>query len=256
MAAGGKSAWRSDRRMWRELDRACTIGKKHDAYSVEKHGVRVVFQLSATKPPQETTGGKGAKTQVRHEHVESTCASKVLPLKPNSAQKRSARRMAAYIKAKWSGCERGTSNSPLTTRKSTGHSQVDVDMREARATTDESLGERRGHKRMASETPAKANHTPKAAQMVQQNRVEPTQPAHQAETAWRKGPGLRPCTEPTHSTTCRTCGAAQDSGWGRPCRCKEPQWYERKLYYRRPHGGRSPARASSPQRSSNPTRRG
>ena len=149
--------------------------------------------------------------------------------------------MQTYIQTKWSGCGSDNSTHDPKPQVPAGPEQVDSDMREIGAETQESPGGKRGQKRTAGETSASAQPAPKAAAAQQPQ-------SSQAESAWRRAPGLRPAVtrpavrqvkspikEPYHSTTCRACGGSQPGKHGTWCRCQSPQWYDRLVY---PPGGR------------------
>jgi len=236
--------------MWREVEHACVIGRKFDAYSVEKHGVRVVFRLGVANPPLEPTGGEGT-TRAESPRAEPASAPATNePKKLNSEQRRSARRREAFILAKWSGRERNTSKNTTEPQVPASGAQVDIDMREIGAAPAESPKEQRGQKRTAVEAIANAKPTPKAAAAEQPEQARP-----QAQvTKGRAGPGLRPISGPRLVQTCRACGGSPD---GEPlgklrirrwCHCEVPKWYQRQLYPA--DGGRG---YKGPQRSSNPT---
>jgi len=208
------------------------IGRKFDAYSVEKHGVRVIFKLGVPNPPQEPKGGEGTTQaeSLRAEPASAPAANE--PKKLNSEQRRSARRREAFIKAKWSGRERNTTKDTSEPQAPASGAQVDTDMRETGAATAESPKEQRGTKRTAVEAIAQAQPTPKAAAAEQPEQARPQAPV----TKGRAGPGLRPISGPRFVQTCRACGGSPD---GEPlgklrirrwCNCEVPKWYQRQLY--------------------------
>lgn len=229
---------RLDGRAWRDVERAVKIGKKNDAYAVEVHGVRVLFKLSAQQSPQETTGGKGGRTRVTHQRSAPTCEpASVPPTKaPNSAQRRSARRLEAYL-AKKSGQERTALAPGSDARKAETPAQVEDDSRmDAEPTTAAALG-RGGQKRAAVEPTSCTQPTATAAEQQQQRqRVEPTPAAVPKPAARDMSPGS---PRGPYLTTCRTCGGGPQYytvgrqsiyNKGRWCKCSTPCYYERKVY--------------------------
>ena len=214
-------------------------------YSVEVDGVRFVIR-DAHLPPQETTGGKGTAAPVSRQHVESTSESTTAArVVPNSAQRRSAKRMAKHIlekSKKGSGPAKGPGSSATAEPTSTQPARVEPDVRADDATM-ETAEVGRGAKRAASESPSKA---PAACELkcsqagaAPHSRVESTRrPTLEAPTPRAVRPrALSPPKAPYTRPTCRTCGGNRP-GPGMPgqwCRCKEPNFYDRLVY---PPGGR------------------
>ena len=86
---------------WRDVARAVRLGKKSDAYSVEVHGVRIVFKMSVPKPSQETCGGKAQERPARRRQEPTTSVSAVRKDNElNSAQRRNAKRLQEYLQLK------------------------------------------------------------------------------------------------------------------------------------------------------------
>ena len=102
--AAGTSSYRAGRidgRAWRDVERALRLGRKHDVHSVECHGVRFVFRFahhSSQDNQEKEHMGASAGNRRNEPSRGSRMASS--PPQPNSAQRRSAARMARYILAK------------------------------------------------------------------------------------------------------------------------------------------------------------
>ena len=144
---------RLDGRAWREIDRACKHGKKHDAYSVEIHGVRTVFRCGKWQP-QEPTGATSPTTRASRQHTQPTSAStESTTQRMNSAQRRSWRRLQAHILKK---DEEKQAASTLTTAKPAAAkpAQVKNNMRKDDAAMVIAEPAGRGQKRAAGESPA------------------------------------------------------------------------------------------------------
>ena len=93
---------RLDKRAWVDVRRACKLRAQNDVRAVEVHGVRVEF-FWAGKAALEPKGKKGKMQQATRREAESASAQtrhERQRTAPNSAQKRSARRMAAFIAMK------------------------------------------------------------------------------------------------------------------------------------------------------------
>ena len=247
-----KPVRRLDGRAWREIDCACKTGKKHDAYSVELHGVRVVFKLGAQESQVESTSAERASMPASRQHVKPTSESAPRQrIAPNAEQRRSAKRMQTYILAKKSEQERTAPASGSDARKAVAPAQVDDDVRMDREPTTAATPGRGGQKRAAVE-PTSCSQ-PKAAaaqqQQPQRQRVESTPAAAPPRAARDISP--RPSRERC-LTTCRTCGGGpkfytgiDPARPGRPrevlnsgrwCRCGTPCYYERKVYGSPGHG--------------------
>jgi hypothetical protein len=146
-AAGPLSnrASRLDKRAWRDVKSAIELGKKHDVHAVEIHGVRFVFR-GAQQPQVETTGGRSANTRASSKRVEPASAPAARKAAPNSAQRRSARRLQKYMEAKkGSGpAEAQTQHPPSIEPQSEGVASVEPDVRADAITADvPSPGKRR-----------------------------------------------------------------------------------------------------------------
>ena len=231
---------RIDGRAWRDVARAIKMGKKNDAYAVEVHGVRVLFKLGAQEPPQESTGGKGGRKQATRQPTAPTCEPAAVPSTkaPNSAQRRSARRLEAYL-AKRPEQERTASAPGPDARKSVTPAQIDDDARMDDEPTTAVVSGRGGQKRAAVESTSCNSAEPTAAaaqqQQQQQQRVEPT-PAAAPPPATRD---VSPRWMRVRTIiACRRCGGgpqepAPGVPRGRPCWChtrgEQPSFYERKV---------------------------
>ena len=148
-------ARRLDRRTERELDRVCKIAKKNDAYSVEIKGIRVVFKLCGEPTPVKPTGGKAPSAQASRQRSPPSRAMATRSTQvPNSAQRKSARRMQAHLLTLGAGSGKAapTPSPADTAAAEPARARADVRTDEAATAPDES--ESRGLKRAASELPA------------------------------------------------------------------------------------------------------
>ena len=233
-----KPVRRLDGRAWREIDCACKTGKKHDAYSVELHGVRVVFKLGAQESQVESTSAERASMPASRQHVKPTSESAPRQrIAPNAEQRRSAKRMQTYILAKKSEQERTAPASGSDARKAVAPAQVDDDVRMDREPTTAATPGRGGQKRAAVEPTSCSQPTAAAAQQQQQQRqrVEPT-PAAAPPPATRD---VSPRWMRVRTIiACRRCGGgpqepAPGVPRGRPCWChtrgEQPSFYERRV---------------------------
>ena len=136
-------------RDWRDVERACKLGKKHGAYSVEAHGVRVVFRMGAHNPSQETKEGERLASPAHRPRVETTSEQEPSqPKAPNSAQRRSAARLLKYItQYKGSGTAQSHAASTTAAPSPREPAPVDSDVRADDATMAEAAGDGRGRKR-------------------------------------------------------------------------------------------------------------
>ena len=161
-AAGTRSnrAGRLDGRAWRDVERALRLGKKHDAHAVEVHRVRVVFK-GAILSPQETTGGRVRKQLAsRQEHQPTSASASRRPQQPNSAQRRSARRLEDFLKKKESPQYTEAVGPPAAATPASGMpAPVEADVRMADGAQETAEAGRSGRKRVAGETPAHAQPT-------------------------------------------------------------------------------------------------
>ena len=211
-AAGTVSsrAGRLDRRAWRDVAHAVELGKKNDAYSVEFRGVRVVFWRGAQNSSQETRESGAASTMTSRQRAEPACApAERTPQQPNSAQRRSARRLQAFLLAKRAGEGREAPNQPAAEPAVVELGHVESDVRKSDATMAGVDTTSRGKKRAAGETPAHApGHRQGAgAAAEQEGRDEPSKalrgagPALGARRASRRdressSRGLNPKAQP------------------------------------------------------------
>ena len=142
-------------RDWRDVDRACKLGKKHGAYSVEAHGVRVVFRMGAHNLSQDTKEDERKEPPAHRPRVETTSEQEPRqPKAPNSAQRRSAARLLKYIQhyqQKGSGSAQNQSASNAAAPSPRAPAPVDSDVRADDATMAEAAGDGRGHKRGSDE---------------------------------------------------------------------------------------------------------
>ena len=191
--AGNKatsSRGRLDGRAWRDVARAVEMAKKNDAHAVEIHGVRMVFKRIGPKPPLETTGGSGPEKRAARKPVETTCGPAPRTSSgPNSAQRRSAKRLQEFLLAqKGAGTAKSTGPPPSAEPSSTEPARVDPDVRAGAETMDTTEEERRGQKRAASESPVCA---PKPSALLQQLQgYKGQRVGGQVGSTGRKGPGL------------------------------------------------------------------
>ena len=136
-------------RDWRDVERACKLGKKHGAYSVEAHGVRVVFRMGVNNPSQDTKEDERQASPAHRPRVETTSEQEPSqPKAPNSAQRRSAARLVKYI-AQYKGSGTAQSHAASTTAAPSPRepAPVDSDVRADDATMAEAAGDGRGQKR-------------------------------------------------------------------------------------------------------------
>ena len=122
---GGSAGIRSNRarrldgRAWRDVSRAIHLGKKKDLYSVEVHGVRAVFKKSAPHIVENSRRTSKPGMPASRQHVDPASAPTAnLPRPPNSAKRRSARRMQNHIKElQGTGSQKATTHPKTTTPK-------------------------------------------------------------------------------------------------------------------------------------------
>ena len=170
--AWSKRAGRIDGCAWRDAERALRLGRKHDVHAVEVHGMRFVLRF-AKQPQVEPTRGRGADDRAPRQRIESTREQAPQATRaPNSAQRRSRRRMEAFLTKKRSG--EGCAPSPPTAAVPTSSepARVEPDARAGDATMDEVTEGSRGQKRAADEASVCAN-TPSAGPQGPRQ-VEPT----------------------------------------------------------------------------------
>ena len=90
---------RLDERDWRDVERAAKIGKRKDAFSVEVHGVKVTFKLSAPHNVENSRRTSKPGMPASRQHTEPASAPTAEPPRPpNSDKRRSTRQMQHYIK--------------------------------------------------------------------------------------------------------------------------------------------------------------
>ena len=180
---------RLDERVWRDVTRACKVGKRTDAYSVEVHGVRVVFKMGALNLAMDTKGRVANDAPARRQCDEPMSAPQQRSrAAPNSAQRRSAKRLQEFIKSKkGSGSTGGPGPASSVEPPRKEPARVEADVRRGADAMETDGERRRGEKRTASETPALAQPTAP----LQHQHAE--QRAHsQVEPTGRRGRGLEP----------------------------------------------------------------
>ena len=187
-AVASKRAGRLDARSWRDVERALKLGKKHDAFSVEVHGVRTVFKCARTNPVDSSGSGSRDKPANRRQVAPTSASVTHTTQLPNSAQRRSARRMQDYIQSKkGSGSTSGPGPASSVEPPRKEPARVEADVRRGADAMETDGKRRRGEKRTASETPALAQPTAP----LQHQHAE--QRAHsQVEPTGRRGRGLEP----------------------------------------------------------------
>ena len=189
--AWSKRAGRIDGRAWRDVERALQIGQKRDVHAVEIHGMRFVLR-SAHHSPLETTGGKGANMRKDRRPVDPTSAvAPSAPAVPNSAQRRSARRLQVHLQAKAGSGTTGAQDPATPVEpQSEEPARVESDARADAAMAEATGDERRGQKRAADESPACAPppSAQAAAQAPQQLQPRPADVGGRG----REGRGLEP----------------------------------------------------------------
>ena len=190
-SAWSNRAGRIDGRSWRDVERALRLGQKRDAHAVEIHGIRFVLR-SAQKPQVDPTGGGCASAQATRRHVEQTRATAAQKTAaPNSAQRRSARRLQKFLEAKLgSGPAKALPLSSSVEPPSTRPARVDPDVRAGAAAMDTTEDDRRGRKRAGSGSPGCAPPPPahEAAEAPQQKQPRPAGVGGRG----REGRGLAP----------------------------------------------------------------
>ena len=185
-AVASKRAGRLDARSWRDVERALKLGKKHDAFSVEVHGVRTVFKCARTNPVDSSGSGSRDKPANRWQVAPTSASVTHTTQLPNSAQRRSARRMQDYIQSKkGSGSTSGPGPASSVEPPHREPARVETDVRRGADAMETDEEGRRGEKRVASETPASAKTTAllQHAEQRAHSQVEPT---------GRRGRGLEP----------------------------------------------------------------
>ena len=178
---------RLDERVWRDVTRACKVGKRNDAYSVEVHGVRVVFKMGALNIAMDTKGSVADDAPARRRRDEPMSAPQQRSrAAPNSAQRRSAKRLQEFIQSKkGSGSTSGPGPASSVEPPHREPARVETDVRRGADAMETDEEGRRGEKRVASETPASAKTTAllQHAEQRAHSQVEPT---------GRRGRGLEP----------------------------------------------------------------
>ena len=172
---------RRDGHARREVEWAIRLGKKHDAYSIETRGVRVVFKMSVHRTPQEHHGGQAREQPARRRQQPTASASvRHKASGPNSAQRRSAQRLQEFLQLKGAHTPGGVHSQGSTSDVADEPAQVAGTLRNAGAAQCNASATGGGRKRAADETSA---HEPQPS------------PPHRAVAK-----SLRP-SAPTSSTT-------------------------------------------------------
>ena len=153
---------RLDERDWWDVERAAKIGKRKDAFSVEVHGVKVTFKLSAPHNVENSRRTSKPGMPASRQHTEPASAPTAEPPRPpNSDKRRSARRMQHYIKEMQGARSKKPSTQPKPAEPATELSApVDSDVRMSDTSPGDAVQEHRGKKRTAIESKMPA---PKAA---------------------------------------------------------------------------------------------
>ena len=147
---------------------------------------------SAHHSPLETTGGKGANMRKDRRPVDPTSAvAPSAPAVPNSAQRRSARRLQVHLQAKAGSGTTGAQDpatpvEPQSEEPARVESNARADAAMAEATGDD----RRGQKRAADESPACA--PPPSAQAAAQAPQQLQPRSADVGGRGREGRGLEP----------------------------------------------------------------
>ena len=153
---------RLDERDWRDVERAAKSGERKDACSVEVHGVKVTFKLSALHNVENSRRTSKPGMPASRQHAEPASATTAEPPRPpNSDKRRSARRMQHYIKEMQGARSKKPSTQPKPAEPATELSApVDSDVRMSDTSPGDAVQEHRGKKRTAIESKVPA---PKAA---------------------------------------------------------------------------------------------
>ncbi len=146
-------------------------------------------------PQVEPTGGKGTGARASRQRVEPTSGPTAQKkAAPNSAQRRSARRLQKFLEAKQgSGPAKAAAQSPPVEPQGKEPASVEPDERADAEMTETTGDEQRGRKRAAGEAPACTHPPPPqyaAARHEQQQRPQPAGIGGRG----RDGPGLKPPT--------------------------------------------------------------
>ena len=175
---GGPRRGRRGEPAWRDVARAVRLGKKYDAYSVETRGVRVVFRMAVHRSPQEIHGDKAQEQPARRrQQPTASAAAKHKASGPNSAQRRSARRLQEFLQLKGAHTQGGVYSQGSTSEGAVEPAQVEPDVRKAAAAQSGAAAIGGGQKRAADETSAYEHQpSPHRAAVKSQRSSEPTQP--------------------------------------------------------------------------------
>ena len=195
---------RLDERAWRDVTRAIRIGKESDAHSVEIHGVRITFKRSVHYFSQDTQEEECPGAPASHRRNEPTRGSRMAPgpPPPNSAQRRSAARMAKYILAK-KGSGTSLCHDPAATAGTSAQAPALVEPDERASAPMETAG---GRARGRFGSPAVVHSTacPATITLSQQPSCDGQRAKRPAEAARRDRRGLRP---PSPASMRRMCAA-------------------------------------------------
>ena len=160
--AGGRRAHKSspagrlDERAWSDIRRAYKLGAKGDVHAVEVHGVRIIFKKGSCEPPWSARTGEHQPTPARASTGTLADASRRREVRPpNSAQRRSARRLKEFLEAKkGSGPSKATGPPPPAGPQADEATRAETGEREADEPMDEAEESQRGRKRAAGDSPA------------------------------------------------------------------------------------------------------
>ena len=242
---------------WRDVARAVRLGKKSDAYSVEVHGVRIVFKMSVPKPSQETCGGKAQERPARRRQEPTTSASAVRKDNElNSAQRRSAKRLQEYLQLKGAHGQGVVHSSGSTSEDAVELAQAEPGVRNAEAAHCEAEATGGAQERAADEASAYEHQPspykeqgPHTGASRQTHTQEPI--AVDLATIKKRQADSGP-QRPRGSITCRFCGGRHQSSHRMPkCRCEQPGWYEHMRPWSPPKRwprGAQPQSITSPKR--------
>ena len=146
---------RRDGHARREVEWAIRLGKKHDAYSIETRGVRVVFKMSVHRTPQEHHGGQAREQPARRRQQPTASASvRHKASGPNSAQRRSAQRLQEFLQLKGAHTPGGVHSQGSTSDVADEPAQVTGALRNAGAAQCDASATGGGRKRAVDETSA------------------------------------------------------------------------------------------------------
>jgi len=145
-------------------ERALRIGRKHNVYAVEIDGNTVRYIFQKDEKPKSPKGGKTTDRRASCTQIGSSSDAASRAQRPlNHAQRKSARRLQEFLKAKRARNEKAEESPASMTTVVAEAAPVDMDERmtgDAPATADEHS---RGQKRVAGET---ADASPRASALT------------------------------------------------------------------------------------------